>query len=43
MANLDYYSTPEIVTDLRLIFENCYKFNGAEAWISKVACKVCEL
>lgn len=40
MASLDYFSTPEIIGDIRLIFENCYRYNGTETWISKLACKV---
>ncbi|XP_063685101.1 uncharacterized protein LOC134819219 [Bolinopsis microptera] len=40
MSNLDYFSTPEIIGDIRSIFENCYRYNGFESWISKHACKV---
>ena len=40
LEELAYFSTPEIVSDLRLILENCYRFNGASSWVSRMACKV---
>eukprot|EP00116_Pleurobrachia_bachei_P004711 sb/3464973/ len=40
LEELSYFSTPEIVGDIRLILENCYRFNGPSSWVSRMACKV---
>ena len=40
LEELSYFSTPEIVGDIRLILENCYRFNGPTSWVSRMACKV---
>ena len=36
----DYSSITEVVADLRLILENCYRYNGHDHWVSKQGQKV---
>lgn len=36
----DYQSITAIVSDMRLILENCYRYNGSGHWISKLAHKL---
>lgn len=34
LSNLEYMNVEEFVSDIRLIFNNCFKYNGPEAMIS---------
>ena len=38
--NYSYQGITEIVSDMRLILENCYRYNGSDHWISKLAQKL---
>ena len=35
-----YESITAIVSDMRLILENCYRYNGSTHWVSKLAHKL---
>ncbi|KAI9013996.1 Bromodomain-containing protein [Phycomyces nitens] len=34
LSNLEYTDVEDMIADIRLVFSNCYKFNGPEAMIS---------
>ncbi|KAJ7380300.1 hypothetical protein OS493_011019 [Desmophyllum pertusum] len=34
--NYEYNSITEVVADIRLILENCYRYNGSNHWVSKL-------
>ncbi|XP_028414754.1 uncharacterized protein LOC114537843 [Dendronephthya gigantea] len=36
----DYQSITAVISDMRLILENCYRYNGSTHWISKLAHKL---
>lgn len=38
--NYLYKSITEIISDMRLILENCYRYNGSDHWVSKLAQKL---
>ena len=38
--NYEYNSITEVISDMRLILENCYRYNGADHWVSKQGQKV---
>jgi len=38
--NYEYNSITEVVGDMRLILENCYRYNGANHWVSKLGHKM---
>ena len=38
--NYEYNSITEVVADIRLILENCYRYNGSNHWVSKLGHKV---
>ena len=35
-----YSSITEVVSDLRLMLENCYRYNGPDHWVSKLGQKL---
>ena len=35
-----YTSITEVVCDLRLMLENCYRYNGPDHWVSKLGQKL---
>lgn len=36
----EYTSITEVVADIRLILENCYRYNGSNHWVSKLGHKM---
>ena len=36
----EYESITAVVSDMRLILENCYRYNGSSHWVSKIAHKL---
>lgn len=38
--NYEYNSITEVIADMRLILENCYRYNGANHWVSKLGHKM---
>ncbi|KAL9979823.1 hypothetical protein ACROYT_G017540 [Oculina patagonica] len=38
--NYEYNSITEVVADIRLILENCYRYNGSDHWVSKLGHKM---
>lgn len=38
--NYEYTSITEVVADIRLILENCYRYNGSNHWVSKLGHKM---
>ncbi|XP_067052488.1 serine-rich adhesin for platelets-like [Acropora muricata] len=36
----EYNSITEVIADIRLILENCYRYNGANHWVSKLGHKM---
>lgn len=38
--NYEYKSITEVIADIRLILENCYRYNGANHWVSKLGHKM---
>ena len=35
-----YESITAVISDMRLILENCYRYNGSAHWVSKLAHKL---
>lgn len=33
--NYEYKSITEVISDMQLMLENCYRYNGADHWVSK--------
>lgn len=38
--NYEYNSITEVIGDIRLILENCYRYNGSDHWVSKLGHKM---
>lgn len=36
----EYRSITEVIADIRLILENCYRYNGSDHWVSKLGHKM---
>lgn len=36
----EYESITEVIADIRLILENCYRYNGSDHWVSKLGHKM---
>lgn len=35
-----YTNIAEVISDIRLMIENCYRYNGSKHWISKLGQKL---